>query len=73
MKKSVVIFVNDYKDLTKLQLAFWKKHWKGMVVMTVVIVGAEIAVFELENNQDKIKAKIRNVTKRKPKKVKIEA
>lgn len=36
-------FVKDYVDLSKATGRFYKKHWKGLVVMNVVVLGAEFA------------------------------
>ena len=73
MKEAVKVFVNDYTELQKLSWEFTKNHWKGMIVLCVVVAGAEIAVFEITSNQDKIKEKLNKVFKRKSREEKVEA
>lgn len=36
-------FMKDYAKLCKNSGAFYKRHWKGVVVMNAVIVAAEYA------------------------------
>lgn len=36
-------FVRDYVDLCKESGKFYKKHWKGLVVLNALIIGGEYA------------------------------
>lgn len=38
-------FYSDYVELMKVTGKFYKKHWKGVLVVNVVVLGAEIAYF----------------------------
>lgn len=50
-------FMKDYVDLCKVTGRFYKKHWKGVVVMNVVVLGAEFAYIFREPIKDAIKEK----------------
>lgn len=50
-------FVKDYAALCKESGKFYKKHWKGVVLLNVVIVGAEFAWFFRDRIKDGIKEK----------------
>lgn len=39
-------FWKDYGELCKETGRFYKKHWKGAIVLNAVIIGAEIAWFK---------------------------
>ena len=41
-------FVKDYADLCKDSGKFYKKHWKGCVIMNVAIIAAEMAWFKYQ-------------------------
>lgn len=47
--------VKDYIDLCKTTSRFYKNHWKGLVVMNAVAIGAGYVVFF----KDEIKAKVK--------------
>ena len=36
-------FVKDYVELCKESGKFYKKHWKGLVVLNMLIIGGEYA------------------------------
>ena len=36
-------FIKDYVELYKQSGAFYKKHWKGVVVLNAVLIAAEFA------------------------------
>ena len=38
-------FVKDYVELCKETGRFYKKHWKGCLLLNAAIVGAEVAYF----------------------------
>ena len=44
-------FVKDYVDLCKDSGRFYKKHWKGVVLLNAVIIGAELAWYKYKYNQ----------------------
>lgn len=44
-------FWKDYGELCKETGRFYKKHWKGVIVLNVVIVGAEVAYFAYQNKK----------------------
>lgn len=44
-------FWKDYVDLCKVTGRFYKKHWKGVIVMNAVVIGAELAYFAYQNKQ----------------------
>ena len=39
-------FVKDYADLCKDSGKFYKKHWKGCIVLNAVTLGAELAYYQ---------------------------
>lgn len=39
-------FVKDYVDLCKESGKFCKKHWKGVILLNVLIIGAEMAYYQ---------------------------
>ena len=47
-------FVKDYVDLCKESGKFYKKHWKGAVLLNAVIIGAELAWYMYKYNQFEI-------------------
>lgn len=44
-------FWKDYGGLCKETGRFYKKHWKGVVIVNAVIIGAELAWFKYQNKQ----------------------
>ena len=36
-------FVKDYVELCKGSGKFYKKHWKGLIVLNALIIGGELA------------------------------
>ena len=50
-------FMEDYKDLCKNTGAFYKKHWKGAILLNAAIVGAEMAWFNRRRIKDSIESK----------------
>ena len=47
-------FWKDYGKLCKETGKFYKKHWRGVIVLTAVIVGAELTYLERYQIKDKI-------------------
>ena len=45
-------FWKDYGELCKETGRFYKKHWKGVIVLNAVILGAEIAWFRQGKAQE---------------------
>ena len=39
-------FWKDYGELCKETGRFYKKHWKGCIVLNAVILGAELAYYQ---------------------------
>lgn len=50
-------FVKDYVDLCKESGRFYKKHWKGVLVMNAVVLAGELAYFFREDIKDAIEDK----------------
>ena len=50
-------FVKDYLDLCKESGRFCKKHWLGLIIMYLVIFGAELGWLFRDDIKDKIKSK----------------
>lgn len=46
-------FWKDYAELLKESGRFYKKHWKGCLVLNAAIIGAEVAYFAYQNNKFK--------------------
>lgn len=44
-------FWKDYWELCKETGHFYKKHWKGVVVLNVVVAGAELVYFAYQNKK----------------------
>lgn len=44
-------FWKDYLQLCKDTGRFYKKHWKGVVVLNAAIIGAELAYFAYQNKK----------------------
>lgn len=43
-------FWKDYWELCKESGRFYKKHWKGCIVLNAVIIGAELAWYKYKTN-----------------------
>ena len=43
-------FVKDYVDLCKDSGRFYKKHWKGVVLLNAVVIVAELAWYKYKDN-----------------------
>ena len=56
-------FWKDYAAMCKDGLGFYKKHWKGCVVLNAMVIGAELAWFYKDSIKDKIDEKIEEVKK----------
>ena len=39
-------FVKDYVELCKDSGKFYKKHWKGLIVLNALIIGGELAWYK---------------------------
>ena len=44
-------FWKDYVELQKESIGFCKKHWKGLVAVNAVLIGAELAYFAYQNHK----------------------
>lgn len=44
-------FWKDYGELCKETGRFYKKHWKGAILLNAVIVGAEVAWFKYNSKK----------------------
>ena len=44
-------FVKDYIDLCKESGRFYKKHWKGVILLNAAIIGAEYAWYKYKTDQ----------------------
>ena len=52
-------FWNDYVGLCKESGNFYKKHWFGVVVLTVVSIAGTIAWLNSDKIKDRVKSKIK--------------
>ena len=53
-------FWKDYAELCKESGEFYKKHWKGVIVMNAaIIIAGEMAYFKRNQIKSKLKEKIR--------------
>lgn len=43
-------FWKDYGELCKEAGRFYKKHWKGCVLLNLAIIGAEFAYYQYRHN-----------------------
>ena len=50
-------FWKDYAHLCKESGEFYKKHWLGVIVLNVVIVGGELVYFGRDQIKSKLKEK----------------
>ena len=44
-------FWKDYWELCKESGRFYKKHWKGCIVLNAAIIGAELAWYKYKTKQ----------------------
>lgn len=44
-------FWKDYRELCKESGRFYKKHWKGCLVLNAAIIGAEFGWFKYKTKQ----------------------
>lgn len=44
-------FWKDYGELCKETGRFYKKHWKGCIVLNAAIIGAELAWYKYKTKQ----------------------
>ena len=51
-------FCEDYFELCKESGKFYKEHWKGVIVMNAVVIGAEFAWFFRDQIKETIKDKL---------------
>ena len=51
-------FFKDYWDLCKQSGDFYKKHWKGTLVLNAVLIGGELIYFYKDEIVDSIKEKL---------------
>ena len=51
-------FFKDYWDLCKQSGDFYKKHWKGTLVLNAVIIGGELIYFYKDEIIDTVKEKL---------------
>lgn len=52
-------FVKDYIDLCKDGGKFYKKHWKGVIVLNVVAVAGQLIWFKRNSIKNRIEEKVR--------------
>ena len=50
-EKTMRQFFKDYGELCKETGRFYKKHWKGVIVLNAVIIGAELAWFKHKSKE----------------------
>ena len=51
-------FFKDYWDLYKQSGEFYKKHWKGCLVLNAVLIGGELIYFYKDEIVDTVKEKL---------------
>ena len=51
-------FFKDYWDLCKQSGNFYKKHWKGTLVLNAVLIGGELIYFYKDEIVDTVKEKL---------------
>ena len=52
-------FWKDYGKLCKESGDFYKKHWKGVIVLSAAIIAGEMAYIKRNQIKSKLKEKIR--------------
>ena len=50
-------FVKDYVDLCAESGKFYKKHWKGVILLNAAIIAGEFAWLYRDNIKDSLKEK----------------
>ena len=58
-------FFKDYLDLCKHSCRWFKKHWKGYMVLCMLFGGAEVAWIYRESIKDKINEKVEDFKSKK--------
>ena len=51
-------FFKDYWDLCKQSGDFYKKHWKGILVLNAVVAGGELIYFYKDEIVETVKEKL---------------
>ena len=51
-------FFKDYWDLCKQSGDFYKKHWKGTLVLNVFLIGGELIYFYKDEIVETVKEKL---------------
>lgn len=51
-------FFKDYWDLCKQSGDFYKKHWKGTLVLNAVLIGGELIYFYKDEIIETVKEKL---------------
>lgn len=51
-------FFKDYWDLCKQSGDFYKKHWKGTLVLNAVLIGGELIYFYRDEIVETVKEKL---------------
>ena len=51
-------FFKDYWDLCKQTGDFYKKHWKGTLVLNAVLIGGELIYFYKDEIVETVKEKL---------------
>ena len=51
-------FFKDYWELCKQSGDFYKKHWKGTLVLNAVLIGGELIYFHKDEIVDTVKEKL---------------
>ena len=51
-------FFKDYWDLCKQSGDFYKKHWKGTLVLNAVLIGGELIYFYKDEIIETVKKKL---------------
>lgn len=51
-------FFKDYWDLCKQTGDFYKKHWKGTLVLNAVLIGGELIYFYKDEIVEAVKEKL---------------
>ena len=51
-------FFKEYWDLCKQSGEFYKKHWKGTLVLNAVIIGGELIYFYKDEIVETVKEKL---------------
>lgn len=57
--KAVKVFVKDTTDLWKHEARYMKSHWKGLLIISGVVIGAEVGATCYQTNKWKEERKHR--------------